>query len=62
VLALRGGSGARFECKLRGERWQACRRKSRVGPLEPGRHVFRARAYRADGTQDETPARQVLRF
>jgi hypothetical protein len=63
TLGLRGGPGeTRFECKLRGKSWHGCRRTTRVGPLAPGRHIFRARAYRADGTQDETPARQVIRI
>lgn len=47
--------GARFECKLDGRRYRACRSPFTSKRLSPGPHRFRVRAV-DDGLRDPTPA------
>lgn len=52
----------RFECRLGGARWTACRSPRRLGPLRPGRHRFSVRAVsRQTGKRDPRPAAWTFR-
>lgn len=47
--------GSRFQCRLDGKRWAACKSPKKLKRLKPGRHVFRVRADK-NGIADKTPA------
>jgi hypothetical protein len=53
-------AGARFQCKLDGKRFRACRSPFTTKALTFGAHTFRVRAIDSDGQTDTTPA--VYRF
>jgi hypothetical protein len=51
-------SGSKFKCKLDGKRVRPCKGKTELDGLDPGKHVFKARAKDSDGLTDATPAKR----
>ena len=50
--------GSRFKCKLDHGRFHRCRSPQTLGPLDPGRHVFKVKAVDRAGNVDRSPARR----
>jgi CSLREA domain-containing protein len=50
--------GSRFQCRLDGGRYRACKSPRRYRGLRPGKHVFRVRAVDAAGNVDRTPVKR----
>jgi CSLREA domain-containing protein len=51
-------AGSRFQCRLDGGKYSACKSPKRYRNLRPGKHVFRVRAIDAAGNVDRTPVRR----
>jgi CSLREA domain-containing protein len=51
-------AGSRFQCRLDGGKFRACKSPKKYRGLRPGRHVFRVRAIDAAGNVDRTPVKR----
>lgn len=56
MFGFRADEPSTLKCKLDHSRWRRCLSPKRFGPLEPGEHVFKARAIDKAKNKDPKPA------